>query len=223
MIGYTTLVVAVAIALGGWLAIVHPVSEIRGWWVTLIGTFALGSQSVAFPRQRVQLTVADSFTFYALVVHGPFAAAVVAMVGILGAAVLGERKLSRTQLVFNCAAVPLAAIAAGFAYTALQPESIVLALLAASGAFFVVNTLLICGVLTLEGRVEVRRVIGISAPGFFLSVVLTASAGSSLAFVALAGPGEWMLAGLVAVCFLVSLVLSARRVDDDSRPSLERA
>jgi len=205
---YVTLVACTALVGSALMAIDYPVEEIRGWWVALIATFALGTQSVAFPRHRVQLTVSDSFMFYALVVHGPFAAVTVAFVGILGATL------------FNLGAVPLSAVLACAAFVSVSSTSAVLGLMVGSAVFFVGNTALVALVLTLEGRAPLKRAMRLSAPGFFLSILLTASAGSSLAYVAVAGPGEWMVAGVVGVCLLIGVVLSARRADEEGQAQL---
>ena len=217
---YVTLVACTALVGSALMAIDYPVEEIRGWWVALIATFALGTQSVAFPRHRVQLTVSDSFMFYALVVHGPFAAVTVAFVGILGATLLGSRQLTAQQTIFNLGAVPLSAVLACAAFVSVSSTSAVLGLMVGSAVFFVGNTALVALVLTLEGRAPLKRAMRLSAPGFFLSILLTASAGSSLAYVAVAGPGEWMVAGVVGVCLLIGVVLSARRADEEGQAQL---
>ena len=207
--GYIATVMVLAAALATGLGRAYPLTEIGGWLAVLIWTFAVGTQSVAFPRHRVQITASDCFVFYCLVVHGPVGGITAAFVGTLGAMVLGERRLSSQQAAFNLGAVPLCAGLAGYTFELLRGDSnLLVALLAAAAAFSVVNTLVVSVALKLEGTANVRQTLLVPTPGFIISVFVTAVAGGFMARLSEKGPGDWTIAGIVAICFLVGTVLS---------------
>lgn len=206
---YIALVMVLAAALATGLGRAYPLTEIGGWLAVLIWTFAVGTQSVAFPRHRVQITAADCFVFYCLVVHGPVGAITAAFVGTLGAMVLGDRRLTSQQAAFNLGAVPLAAGLAGYAFEQLRGDSnLFVAILAAAAVFSVVNTFVVTIALKLEGKANLRQTLLVPAPGFIVSVFVTAVLGGFLAKLSEKGPGDWTIAGIVAICFLVGTVLS---------------
>lgn len=209
---YVLAVMLVAAAAAAWTGRMFPMTEIGGWLAVLMWTFAVGPQSVAFPRHRVQITAADCFLFYCLVAHGPLAAMTAAFVGTLGAHVLGDRRPSQQQAMFNLASIPLSAAAAGFAFDAISTGNGLWApLFLAAAVFAVTNTILVTVALALEGETSVVKSLTRPAPSFIASVFVTAAAGGALAELAERGPGDWTVAGVVAVCFLVGTVLSLLR------------
>jgi len=209
---YILAVMLAAAAAAAWTGRMFPMTEIGGWLAVLMWTFAVGPQSVAFPKHRVQITAADCFLFYCLVVHGPLGAMTAAFVGTLGAQELGDRRLSKQQTMFNLSSIPLSAAAAGYAFDALSTGHGMWApLLVAASVFAVVNTVLVIVVLALEGKAGAIKNLTGPAPGFVLSVFVTAVAGGVLAEMAARGPGDWTVAGAVAVCFLVGTVLTVVR------------
>jgi hypothetical protein len=209
---YIMVVLLGATALTSFLAREFPVTEIGGWLAVLMWTFAVGPQSVAFPKHRVQITAADCFMFYCLVEHGPIGGISAAFIGTLGAMELGSRRPTPAQSAFNLGAVPLSAGLAGYAFSTMRVEfGFMTAMFAAAAVFAVVNTLLVSIALMLEGKAAWRQSLLHAAPGFVASVFVTAFAGGMLAGLAEQGPGDWTVAGVVAVCFLVGTVLSVAR------------
>jgi len=209
---YVATIMVLAAALAAWSGNEFPLSEIGGWLAILMWTFAVGPQSVAFPRHRVQITAADCFLFYCLVVHGPMGGMAAAFVGTLGAIVLGDRRPNAQQAAFNLGAIPLSAGLAGVVFELLRADSSpFVAIIAAAAVFGIVNTLLVIVVLKLEGKTDVRQALLGPAAGFIASVFVTAILGHVLARVSTMGPGDWTAAGLVATCFLVGSVLTMWR------------
>lgn len=209
---YVALVVVAAAGLAGWLGGNAALAVNGGLLTILMWTFVAGSQSVAFPKHRVQLTAADCFLFYALVTHGALGAMLAAFVGTLGAMQLGQRKLTPHQAAFNLGVVPLAAGLGGHLFETLREGSnMIPAMLAAAATFAVTNTLLVCVVLKIENKVPLGRTLRATIPGFAISVLVTSIAGGLLAQVAMRGPGEWTVAAAVSICFLFGATISTFR------------
>jgi hypothetical protein len=221
---YVMIVMLTAAAVAAWTGRTFPMTEIGGWLAVLMWTFAVGPQTIAFPRHRVQITAADCFLFYCLVAHGPLGAMTAAFVGTLGAHELGERRPSPQQGMFNLSSIPLSAGAAGYVFHALSGDAgLWLPLMAAAAVFAVTNTLLVTLALAIEGKTRVVQSLTGPGLGFIVSVFVTAAAGGALAELSRRGPGDWAVAGVVAVCFLVGTILSMARDLGEARPTGDAA
>ena len=92
----------------------------------------------------------------------------------------------------------------------------------AASVFALTNTVLVTVVLALEGKANIAKTLTGPALGFVVSVFVTAAAGGVLAELAQRGPGDWMVAGVVAVCFFVGMSLSLVR-DRNEKAMADRA
>ncbi|MCP3981139.1 MAG: hypothetical protein GY716_17715 [bacterium] len=109
-----------------------------------------GSMSVRIPRLNIQATPGDAFVFSSLIAVGPLAAPLVAALSTVGALVGPDRRPLSIRTAFNLGTTVLAASAAAWTWVGLADvlpgpgaSTGVLALLAAAGSFFLVNTLLV--------------------------------------------------------------------------------
>ncbi len=132
------------------------VSENPGTVVLLAFLAALaGSRPVMLPRLRTEVSASDAFGLCALAAFGSVAAGVVAFASVIGAT-LGERKRpSLVRLAFNLGAVPLAMLCAGAAFWAARGvpgtpvRHTVFALALAGVVYFLLNTALVAGAISL--------------------------------------------------------------------------
>jgi hypothetical protein len=216
---YVMAVVALAAWLTAWLANDYPLANGASWAGVLMWTLAVGPQTVAFPRQRIQITMSDCFVFYGILVYGPFGGITAAFVGTLGAIQFSERKPKPTQAMFNLGAMPLAAALAGMTFEALNgASSLPLRVLAAATVFSMTNTLLVAVALTLAGKRGHRSIFSFPTLAFITSVFVTAGAGALLAHVSTRGPGDYAVAGVVVVGFLAGKIIATLRDRSEEQP-----
>ncbi len=140
-----------------------PAGALDGRLSTLLLLVALailaGARPVSIPHLRHEVTASHPFIFLALATAGPFAAALVAMAGVVGAAGGRKRRLPLTiHFVFNLGAVVLSAAAASvlFLVAGGRPgqavPSLIFPLSAATAAYFMTNSGLVAGAIAVEKR-----------------------------------------------------------------------
>ena len=126
----------------------------------LVGLATLaGARPVHIPSLRHEVTVSHPFIFLALATVGPLAAALVAMAGVVGAALgrRGRRSLT-IHFVFNLGTMVLstAAAAGAFLLAGGRPgqalHSLIFPLVAATAAYFIANSGFVAAVIALEKR-----------------------------------------------------------------------
>ena len=150
-----------AAALGTLLA--SPAGVLEGHLGTLlilIGLAALaGAKPVRLPRLRHEITATHPFIFLALAALGTMAAVLVALAGVVGAALGRRPRLALTmRSVLNLGAVCLSTTAASGVFLAVGGRpgqdllSVMAPLAAATAAYFVANTSLVAVAIALEKR-----------------------------------------------------------------------
>lgn len=126
----------------------------------LVGLAALaGAHPVHIPTLRHEITASHPFIFLALATVGPLAAALVAMAGVVGAAVGRKGRLPLTiHLVFNLGTVVLSTVAASGAFLVAggnpgqAVHTLIFPLVAATATYFIANSGLVAAVIALEKR-----------------------------------------------------------------------
>lgn len=111
-----------------------------------------GSRAVHVASRNIRVTPGDAFTFASLLAVGPVAAPVVALSSVVGSAFTTERPLSMKTL-FNFSMVTLSGSFAGWTFAVLNAAgtgNAVLAVGAAAGVFFLINTSLVAFALRIE-------------------------------------------------------------------------
>ena len=156
LVGFVFSVAAAAVA----AVVTMPTAGADGPWSTLLllaGLAALvGGRPVRFPALRTEIAPTHPFTLLALAALGPQAACFVALAGVLGSAVGRGRLPATIRLAFNLATMLLATIAASWTFLALggspgeHPLALMLPLIGATAAYFLVNTSLVAAVVRIE-------------------------------------------------------------------------
>ncbi|MDH3627699.1 MAG: response regulator [Acidobacteriota bacterium] len=129
---------------------------------TWMGTFLLatlvalaGATPVRLPGIKTSVSATDPFVFTALAAYGPLSACVVAAAGVLGS-VLRRTGRNSMRLTFNLANVVLSSAIAGHVFVAMGGADIdgvlvrVWPLILATTVYFMLNTLLVSGVIVLQ-------------------------------------------------------------------------
>ena len=116
-----------------------------------------GARPVRIPRMRHEITATHPFIFATLVVLGPLASVLVAISGVVGAALGRRGRLpSPTRFGFNLAAVTLSTLAAGWVFrltggiAGLALVALMVPLVAATTAYFLANTGLVAIAISIE-------------------------------------------------------------------------
>jgi hypothetical protein len=131
------------------------------WILLLLAVLAAlaGARPVHIRSLRYEITATHPFIFLALAMIGPLGASLVAMAGILGAAVGRGRRWPRPiRFVFNLGAAVLSTSVAfvAFSFAGGSPgqnlHSLIFPLVAATIAYFVANTGLVAAAIALERR-----------------------------------------------------------------------
>jgi len=126
----------------------------------LVGLATLaGARPVHIPTLRHEITASHPFIFLALATVGSLAAALVALAGVVGAALGRRGRLPLTiHFVFNLGTVVLstAAAAGAFLVAGGRPgqalPALILPLVAATAAYFITNSGLVAGAIALETK-----------------------------------------------------------------------
>lgn len=169
---------------------------------------AAGARPVRIPGLGIEMTPTHPFILVGLAALGPLAAALIALAGIVGAAIGRARKSAGIRLVFNLAAVVLSTGAASQAFFGLDGHlgqldvETVRALAGAAVTFFLVNTGLVTAAIVLEKR---QGFVATWRRTFLWSVwSYAAGLGAALAMLPLLdGAIAWVLAVAVPPCWLL--------------------
>ena len=169
-----------------------PAASLDGQVLTVLllaGLAALlGSRSIGLPGLKSEINATHPFIFFALAALGVGAAAVVALTGVIAAALGRERRPTPIHLVFNLGAVLLSTVAASGAFRALggHPDQDLVSLMpplaGATVAFFFVNTGLVAAAISLDKHQPLFS----TWRGYFLWTSVSYATGLSLAFAMLA-------------------------------------
>ena len=129
---------------------------------TWMGTFLLatlvalaGATPVRLPGIKTSVSATDPFVFTALAAYGPVAACVVAAAGVLGG-VLRRTGRNSLRLIFNLANVIFSSAVAGQVFVAMGGAEVngvlarVLPLIVATTVYFMLNTLMVSGVIVMQ-------------------------------------------------------------------------
>ena len=211
-------VVAVDLAALAVLAALPPagLGDRPGTLLLLIGLAGLaGVRPVRLPGLRHEITATHPFIFLALAALGPMPAALVAVAGVVGAAVGRKGPGPATiRFVFNLGAVCLSSVAASGAFLALggRPDqtlvSLMLPLAAATVAYFVANTGLAAAAIALEKRQAFfstwQVCFGWTAVSYFAGLALAAAM-----FAVLEVLVPWVLVLGLTSCWLLVLFYRA--------------
>jgi len=156
-------VLAVETAAGAAVVVLPPYEFVAHATITgllVLLAALIGTRPIRIPGRRTEVSATDPFVLAALVSCGGLPAVMTAAAGVLGAGSARGRRPRALRLVFNVAASALAAAAA---YGALRlagggvgvaTTRQLLPLAAASSAYFLVNTLLVAGAVSIERGVS---------------------------------------------------------------------
>jgi signal transduction histidine kinase len=197
-------------------AVVAVAIGIADGWAGSNQTFALlaamaalaGARPVRFARFKTELTATHPFVLLAVAVLGPLAAMIVAVVGLTGVLVRPGRKLRSDRTAFNLGAVVCASAAAAWAFLACGGEiggtfwTNLLPLVAATAAYFLVNTGLVTIAIALQQRMPVlevwRESFEWTAVAYFTGLTMAAAM-----MAALQAWGTWVVALAIPPCWLL--------------------
>ncbi len=132
----------------------------QAWTVLILAVLGglVGSRPVRVPALRTEVTSNDAFALCALCAVGPKAAALVALAGVVGAALGMSRRPAFIRLAFNLGAVPFSMTVASVAFAAAGGgfgralPLVALPLAAATTVYFAVNTGLVTGAIALDKK-----------------------------------------------------------------------
>jgi hypothetical protein len=182
----------------------------------LVALAAVCARPVRFASLRTELTVTHPFLLCALAIEGPLAAVVVALTGVLAAAIGRRRSVSPLRLAFNLGAVLLATSFAAAVYSAMggvqggTVPATLPALAVATAAYFLANTGLVSAAVAMEGRGRIAAVWKSSfrwtAVSYFMGLTLAAAM-----LVILERLGPWgLVLGIPPAWLLLSFYRSHR-------------
>ncbi|HEX4823286.1 MAG TPA: ATP-binding protein [Candidatus Polarisedimenticolaceae bacterium] len=187
----------------------------RGWggsgqtFALLAALAALaGARPVRFARFKTELTATHPFVLLAVAALGPLAAMVVAVVGLTGVLLRPGRKLKIDRTAFNLGAVVCASAAAAWSYLVTGGQiggtfwPSLLPLVAATAAYFLVNTGLVTIAVALQQRMPMfevwRESFEWTAVAYFTGLTLAAAM-----MAALQAWGTWVVALAIPPCWLL--------------------
>ena len=130
----------------------------------LVLSLLIGLKPVRVPALRIQIVALDLFVLCALITLAPLAAPLVALVAVASAVLGPGRRPLSMRTAFNLGVIPLSASAAALTYGRFVTETMSMVerhavpLLAATAAYFVVNTALTAVAIALDTRRNVFAV-----------------------------------------------------------------
>jgi signal transduction histidine kinase/CheY-like chemotaxis protein len=153
---YIAVVCATAIAVAGRLGM--PGQWDNPWLVAglLLAGGAAGAWPVRIPNVKIQFTVSHPLVLCALGMLGPAPAMAAAMAGVLGATLYNRRKSTWSRLLFNLGSQALTSGLAGWFFILTGGRSgsplrdLLLPMFVATTVLFVVNTVLVALVVSLD-------------------------------------------------------------------------
>jgi len=143
---------------------------------------AVSMRPVRIRALKLQLAPADAFIFAAIVMLGPLAAILIALMATVAAAVRGGQRRVLLRLAFNSGTAVLSVASAWWVFSALggrvggPPAQAILPLSTAATAFFLVNSLLVAAPISIERQTpylaSLREIAGWCTPKVLVGLAI---------------------------------------------------